>query len=496
MGPTLDYLALAPELALVATVMAVLTADIVLPHAQKYWTAVLAVLGLTVTALPIAFLLLSDEGSRSMLDGSYVVDDFALILKGLFVIAGYIVVLMCVSYIESDRYYQGEYYFLLLASILGSVVMASARDLILLFVGLELVSGPLFLLAGWRKGDVKSNEASLKFYLLGVLSAAILLYGMSFLYGLTGSVDFDGIREASVGLSETPAFIMAILFIMVGFAFKISAVPFHFWAPDTYEGAPTPVTAYMSVSSKAAGFVGMLIVTYVAFPGASNIWGPALWIMAALTMTLGNLTALRQTNIVRLLAYSSIAQAGFMLVPFAVAGVSSDPSAISAAFSATVTYIAIYTFMNLGAFAVVIAGARYTRSGDIDRWAGLGTYQPGVALFGLIFFLSLAGIPPLAGWYAKLVMFSAAIGGGSIWTAVLAAIAALNAVVAFYYYARVVKAMWFDPVPEGFVPGKPQQSRSLQLAMVITGVFVIVAGIYPSISAYFGDTVASIITGG
>ncbi|MDH3193412.1 MAG: NADH-quinone oxidoreductase subunit N, partial [Acidimicrobiia bacterium] len=324
MGPTLDYLALAPELALAVTVMAVLTADIVLPHAQKYWTAVLSVLGLTVTALPIAFLLVSDDGSRSMLDGSYVVDDFSLILKGLFVIAGYIVVLMSVSYIESDRYYQGEYYFLLLASILGSVVMASARDLILLFVGLELVSGPLFLLAGWRKGDVKSNEASLKFYLLGVLSAAILLYGMSFLYGLTGSVDFDGIRQASVGMSETPAFIMAILFIMVGFAFKISAVPFHFWAPDTYEGAPTPVTAYMSVSSKAAGFVGMLIVTYVAFPGASNIWGPALWIMAALTMTLGNLTALRQTNIVRLLAYSSIAQAGFMLVPFAVAGVSSD----------------------------------------------------------------------------------------------------------------------------------------------------------------------------
>jgi NADH-quinone oxidoreductase subunit N len=252
----------------------------------------------------------------------------------------------------------------------------------------------------------------------------------------------------------------------------------------------------MSVSSKAAGFVGMLIVTYVAFPGASNIWGPALWIMAALTMTVGNLTALRQTNIVRLLAYSSIAQAGFMLVPFAVAGVSSDPAAVAGAFGATVTYIAIYTFMNLGAFAVVIAGARYTRSGDIDKWAGLASYQPGVALFGLIFFLSLAGIPPLAGWYAKLVMFSAAIGGGSVWTAVLAVIAAVNAVIAFYYYARVVKAMWFDPVPHGHVAGKPEQSRSLQLALVITMVFVIAAGIYPPISAYFGDTVASIVGGG
>lgn len=496
MAPDLDYVALAPEIILVVTLMAVLTADIVLPHAQKYWTAVLSIVGLTVTALPIVYLILDGDGqARTMLDGSYVVDNFALVMKGLFVAAGYIVVLMSVSYIESDRFYQGEYYFLLMASILGSVVMTSARDLILLFVGLELVSGPLFLLAGWRKGDVKSNEASLKFYLLGVLSAAILLYGMSFLYGLTGTVDFDGIRAASAGLNETPAFILAVLFIMVGFAFKISAVPFHFWAPDTYEGAPTPITAYMSVSSKAAGFVGMLIVTYVAFPDAANIWGPALWILAALTMTIGNLTALRQTNIVRLLAYSSIAQAGFMLVPFAVAGVTNDPGLIQTSFAATVTYIAVYTFMNLGAFAVIISGARYTKSGQIDRWAGLATYQPGLAIFGLIFFLSLAGIPPLAGWYAKLVMFSAAIGGGSVWTAVLAVIAAFNAVIAFYYYARIVKAMWFDPVPDGMVPGTPEPSRSLQLALVITMVFVVAAGFYPAISAYFGDTVATIIGG-
>ena len=239
----------------------------------------------------------------------------------------------------------------------------------------------------------------------------------------------------------------------------------------------------------------MLIVTYVAFPDAANIWGPALWILAALTMTIGNLTALRQTNIVRLLAYSSIAQAGFMLVPFAVAGVTNDPGLIQTSFAATVTYIAVYTFMNLGAFAVIISGARYTKSGQIDRWAGLATYQPGLAIFGLIFFLSLAGIPPLAGWYAKLVMFSAAIGGGSVWTAVLAVIAAFNAVIAFYYYARIVKAMWFDPVPDGLVPGTPEPSRSLQLALVITMVFVVAAGFYPAISAYFGDTVATIIGG-
>ena len=385
---------------------------------------------------------------------------------------------------------------MLLASILGSLVMSSSRDLITLFVGLELVSGPLFLLAGWRKGDVKSNEASLKFYLIGCAvggDSAVRhvvplwpdrhrrLRRHPCRFG--GAVDDAGLRARRRVHHG-------------GFAFKISAVPFHFWAPDTYEGAPTPVTAYMSVSSKAAGFVGMLIVTYVAFPDASNIWGPALWILAALTMTVGNLTALRQTNIVRLLAYSSVAQAGFMLVPFAVAGVTSDPDAISTAFGATVTYIAIYTFMNLGAFAVVIAVSSRVRSGEIDRWAGLATYEPGLALFGLIFFLSLAGIPPLAGWFAKLVVFQSAIGGGSTWTAVLAAIAAVNAVVAFYYYARVVKAMWFDPVPEGFEPSKPETSRSLQLAMVITAVFVVAAGFYPPISAFFGDTVTSLLAGG
>ncbi len=495
MTPDLDYLALAPEIILAVTLMGVLTLDIMLPRRHKYWTAVLAVLGVTLAALPIIYMGLGDSTVRSMSGGSYVVDDFALVMKGLFLAAGYLVLLMSVSYIESERYYQGEYYFLLVASILGSVVMSSARDLIILFIGLELVSGPLFLLAGWRKGDVKSNEASLKFYLLGVLSAAILLYGMSFIYGLTGSVTFDGIREASAGMSGEPAFVMAVLFIMVGFAFKISAVPFHFWAPDTYEGAPTPVTAYLSVSSKAAGFVGLLVITYVAFPDASNIWGPAIWILAALTMTVGNLTALRQDNIVRLLAYSSVAQAGFMLVPFAVAGVSDTAGNLSDAFAATVTYLVIYAFMNLGAFAVIIVGSNRARSGLIPNWAGMGTYDPGLALLGGAFFLSLAGIPPLAGWYAKFVMFSAAMGALNTWTTLLAAIAAVNAVIAFYYYARVVKSMWFDPVPDGLEPRLDEPARSLQLVMVIAVVFVLAAGFYPPISAFFGEATKLIAIG-
>ncbi len=386
----------------------VLALDLILRREKKYWTATVAVAGTALALVPLGILAINGE-VVSMFDGSYVVDEFALVLKGLFLVSAYMVFLMSHHYIESERYYQGEYYFLLLASLLGTLVMASSRDLIVLFIGSELVTGPLYLLAGWRKGDVKSNEASMKYFILGVLSTAILLYGMSLIFGLTGEVGFAEIAAATAemvdadgGVTE-PALIVAILFMIVGFGFKISAVPFHFWAPDTYEGAPTPITAYLSVNSKAAGFVAMLIVMYQAFPGASEVWAPALWLLAALSMTIGNLSALRQTNIVRLLAYSSIAQAGFMLVPFAAAAVAGAD--LEDAFGATLIYLVIYAVMNLGAFAVVIAGARKTGTGEIDGWAGLGKVDPILGVLAAVFFFSLAGIPPLAGWFAKFEMF-------------------------------------------------------------------------------------------
>ncbi len=494
----IDYHALAPEIILGVTIIVVLTLDVSLPRPKKYWTSVAALIGLAAAAVPLMTLAFgSDNGARQLLDGGYVVDEFALVAKGLFIVAGYIVLLMSVSYIESETYYQGEYYLLLLVSILGSVVMASSRDLITLFIGLEMVTGPLFLLAGWRKPDVKSNEASLKFFILGVLSTAILLYGMSFLYGMTGSVRFDGIREAAGTVGGEPAFQLAVLFTLIGFAFKVSAVPFHFWAPDTYEGAPTPVTAYLSVSSKAAGFVGLLLISYVAFPVVSDIWGPALWILAALSMTVGNLIALRQDNVVRLLAYSSIAQAGFMLVPFAAAAVS-GAEVFAGALAATMVYIIIYAFMNLGAFAVVIAVSRKTASGDIDSWAGLSTYAPGLGAAAALFFFSLAGIPPLAGWFAKFVMFRAILAPGDVWTTVLAAIAAVNAVIALYYYARIAKVVWMDPVPATAPSREVREARvapSLALAMGLALLFVVVTGFLPQIAAFFGEASKLVIAG-
>ncbi|MFZ0015078.1 MAG: NADH-quinone oxidoreductase subunit N [Acidimicrobiia bacterium] len=493
MGFEIDYLALAPELIIVGTMILVLALDLTLRREDKYWTATVSVAGTALALLPLGILAINGE-TISMFDGSYVVDDFALVLKGLFLVSAYIVFLMSHHYIESDRYYQGEYYFLLLASLLGSLVMASSRDLIILFIGLELVTGPLFLLAGWRKGDVKSNEASMKYFILGVLSTSILLYGMSMIFGLTGQVGFVEIAAATQGMSDEPALIMAILFMIVGFGFKISAVPFHFWAPDTYEGAPTPITAYLSVNSKAAGFVAMLIVMYEALPGVSDIWAPALWLLAALSMTIGNLSALRQTNIVRLLAYSSIAQAGFMLVPFAAAAVAGAD--LEEAFGATLIYLVIYAVMNLGAFAVVIAGARKTRTGEIEGWSGLAKVDPILGVVTAVFFFSLAGIPPLAGWFAKFEMFRSVMIADPA-TIALAVIAAVNAVIALYYYARVIKAVWLDD-PTGNLTDEAEASPagSLKLALAVAVALTIAIGIYPSLAAFVGDAASVLATGG
>ena len=492
----LDYHALAPELILTVTVLAVLGLDLFLPDERRWLGAVLGITGLTVMVVPL-LTLAAEDTTRELFGGSYVVDDFALVMKGFFIIVGYVVLLMSVNYVEGDRYNQGEFYFLILASILGAVVMSSSRDLITLFVGLELVSGPAYLLAGWRKADARSHEAALKYFIIGVLATAVLLYGMSMIYGATGAVTFDAIREASLDVGEEPVFILGVLFILVGFGFKVAAVPFHFWAPDTYQGAPTPVTAYIAVGSKVAGFVGMLLVTYLAFTEVTNVWGPAIWILSALSMIVGNLVALRQTNIVRLLAYSSVAQAGFMLAPFGVAGVGG--TSLVDGFEATVTYMLIYGVMTLGAFAVVIAGSRKVGSANLEDWAGLGNSSPQVAALLSVFFFSLAGIPPLAGWFAKLVMFRAVIAGfENVWAVTLGVIAVIFTVVALFYYSRVVKTVWMDPASDEVLPkAHPAEpvAPGLAVALGLTAAVVIILGILPQLVAVFAEATTSFAGG-
>jgi NADH-quinone oxidoreductase subunit N len=444
--PNFDYHALAPELVLTGVLVVLLLVDLVVDETRKYLVTQLAGLGLLASVIPIVTLAVSGP-DRAMFGGAYVVDDFALVLKALFIVSGYVVLLMSSDYIGEGDYWEGEYSFLLVASILGMVVISSSRDLISIFVALELLSIPAYMLAGWRKRDLRSNEASMKYYLLGVLTSGVMLYGMSLIYGVTGSTLLRAIEPAIAGApGAKPVVAIGIFFVVVAFAFKVSAVPFHFWAPDTYEGAPTPITAFLSVASKAAGFVALMELVFIGFRGRDDVWAPMFWVLAALTMTVGNLVALRQTNIVRLLAYSSVAQAGYILVPMAVVG--SNHAALKSGQTAIVVYLFIYAAMNLGAFAVVMAVSRKTRSGDISSWGGLGEYAPGLALAMSGFLFALAGIPPLGGWFAKFYVFRAALDAGG-WAGVsLAVVAGLNSVIALFYYANIAREMWMSPVPD------------------------------------------------
>jgi NADH-quinone oxidoreductase subunit N len=434
--------------------------------------------------LPVVTLAVADADVRSLFDGRYVIDEFALTLKALFLIAGYVVVLLSQNHVEEGDYHRGEYYTLLLTSVTGMVMMASSRDLVSIFVALEFLSIPAYMLAAWRKRDPKSNEAGVKYYLLGVFASAVMLYGMSLLYGVTGSTLLSDIGARLTGEGQFGGVeVLAVVFVIVGFAFKVSAVPFHTWAPDTYEGAPTPITAFLSVASKAAGFVALVTILYVGVPEAKDVWQPFLWVLSALTMTVGNLLALRQSNIVRMLAYSSISQGGFILMPLAVAGVG---DAAEPALRAVVVYLLVYAAMNLGMFAVVIAVARNTRSGEISSFGGLFSYAPGLGVLMTIFLASLAGIPPLGGWIAKFGAFRAVLEAGNGWAYAIAVIGAVNSVVAFGYYGSVMREVWMKPTPHGEA-SMVRTPGSLTAALAITGVATLVLGVLPGTVMRFGD---------
>jgi NADH-quinone oxidoreductase subunit N len=496
----IDYHAILPEIVLGVTVLAVLVTDLVVR--EKYYSAVVGMAGLFAAMIPLFTLALCDDlagcdGSlpRVLFGGSYVVDQFSLVLKGVFIFAAFVALLLSVAYVESDRYYEGEFYFLLLAAALGAVVMSSSRDFLTMIVALELVSGPGFMLAGWRKGDERSNEAALKFFIVGVTALALVVLGVSLIYGISGTQQFSALAALPEPIADESVFLLGVLFVILGFCFKISAVPFHVWTPDVYEGSPTPVSAWLSVGSKAAGFVGLLSVCYFAFPNESTLWGPALWIASALSMTLGNVVAIQQTNVVRLLGYSSIAQAGFMLAPFGAAAASGAD--LRQAFAATVTYLLIYAVMNLGAFGVVIAVGSRLGSYQLSDWSGMYRWAPGIAIALGAFFLSLAGIPPLAGWFAKLAMFSATIGVSDAWGYSIAVIAAVNTVVAFVYYAKVVKTAFFDDVPDyiDVAAIEPVEvAPPLRLALGITGVLVIVVGVFPGIASTLAQYSSEVVS--
>jgi NADH-quinone oxidoreductase subunit N len=471
----IDWHAIAPELVLTAAACLVLVADLFLPDEAKWIAMPLSAAGLIGTLAAVISLLGED---RVTLSQSFEVDDFALLFKALFCVIGLIILALSLDYFRDGSYYQGEFYFLLLCALLGGIVMASARDLISIFIAIETISIPGIVMSALRKGDVRSNEGALKFFLFSVLSSALMLYGMSLIYGVTGSTNVDQIN-AALPQQHEGLVAVSVFFVVIGFAFKVSAVPFHFWAPDTYEGSPPPVAAFLASASKIGGFVGLLVLMFRAFPAVAEQWRPAFAVLAALTMTVGNLIALRQQQMIRLLAYSGVAQSGYMLVGFALVGANADTNA--QAFKATVIYIVIYGLMDLGAFAAAISFARRGGTYFISDYSGLWNRSPALAGLMAAFLLSLAGVPPLAGAWAKLFVFLASIDAQVYWIAVVMGV---NAVIAAWYYLAVVKRMFFD-APE--VPEPIETPYLLRLAMGLAVLALVATFVYPRLVTDLAD---------
>ncbi|HVL98244.1 MAG TPA: NADH-quinone oxidoreductase subunit N [Egibacteraceae bacterium] len=472
----IDWFALAPELTLLAASLLVLLGDLVWQGARKRLVNPVALAGVLGALAWVAALAL-DGRTRQAFGNMFVVDSYALLFKAFFLVTAAFVLLISYRYFTSIRTYQGEYYFLVLAAFAGMLLMPSARDLVMIFIALELVSVPGFVMAGLRKFDLRSTEGALKFFLIGVLSVAVLLFGLSIVYGFTGTTDLQGVAIALADAPREPLLLASLLFVIVGFGFKISAVPFHFWAPDTYEGSPVPVTAFLSVASKAAGFAGLLQVCFVAFEPLADVWAPILGIVAVLTMTLGNLTAMQQRNIVRLFAYSSVAHAGYMLVPFGLVRAADGDATIAGvneqAFAAVLIYLLAYAVMNVGAFAVVTAMASEHPARRTTDYAGLGQRNLALAAGLTVFLVSLGGVPPVVGFWAKFFLISAAASTGTAFAYFLAAAVVVNAVISMFYYLSVVRTMWMDP-PAAQVPVRP----GFALNFVVTALAIATVGVF------------------
>ncbi|WP_406146684.1 NADH-quinone oxidoreductase subunit N [Streptomyces sp. NBC_01012] len=444
---SVDWLAIAPPVIAAATALLVLVADLFTGERRKPLLGYGAVVGL-VAALAMLIPLHTGDRSTFCLTGttqacSYTADHFALVIQALVLGGALLTALLSIG--DTRKLPAGEFWFLLLSSAAGAALLPAARDLATLVVALEVASLPAFALVGIKRGDRRSSEAALKFFLSSVVATAVMLLGVSFVYATTGTLHLteiagrlDDVPGGFSTLAET-----GVVLTLVGFAFKTAAAPFHFWVPDTYVGAPLPVAAYLSVVGKAVGFSGLILVTVIGFPSYAHVWGPALAVLAALTMTVGNLAALRQTatrarSAVRLLAWSSVGQAGYLLVPIAAAAYADDAQAGS-----TVAYALMYAVVNLGAFAVAALVARTHPGNRLGDYRGLYATRPLAALAMGFFLLCLAGLPPgIIGLFAKVTVFSSAVDAGLGW---LAVVMAVNVVIALYYYLRWTAALFRTP---------------------------------------------------
>lgn len=437
-----DFLVISPLVFLVVWAVLLVMVDLFIPETRKGLTAALAALGLAVS---IGLSVASPGTSGLAFNGMVVNDGFAVFLSVIFLGSGLVGIALAYDYLKRMGIHRSEYYILLLFSVSGMLLMAMSADLILVFLALELLSIPLYVLAGFARPRLESEEAALKYFLLGAFAGGFVVYGVALVFGATGTTSLAGVVAAvSQGNAHLPILAVGAALILVGFGFKVAAVPFHMWTPDVYQGSPSAVTAFMAVGAKAAGFAALLRVFVAALPALSADITPILWALSALTMILGNVVAIAQSNIKRLLAYSSIAHAGYILmalVPFGNGRVSPD------AVASALFYLLAYAFTNFGAWAVVIGMEKAEQKGlALSDYAGLGRKYPAWAAAMAIFMLSFTGVPPTLGFVGKFYLFRTVIEGGYVG---LALIGVLTSLVSAYYYLRVVVIMYmWDGEPE------------------------------------------------
>jgi NADH-quinone oxidoreductase subunit N len=474
-----DLIYLLPELVLLLAAALVFGLDLVRrkESGAKAWLPYVALAGLGAAALALVPALSnSQQLAASSASTMLVADPFALFFMALAIVGVVLVILTAIPYLKGRTPYSGEFYALLLIVVLAVSLAVSSVNLIMIYLSMEFLSITSYVLAGYLREDRKSGEAAIKYFLYGAAASGVMLYGMSLLFGATGTTELAGISASLRGMAQGEVnwlAIPALVLLLVGFGFKASLVPFHQWAPDTYEGAPTPVTAFLSTVSKATGFAILMRVFLTAMGSLQVQWTALLAAVAMVTMTLGNLSALRQTNMKRLLAYSSIAQAGYILI--GVAAVIGNPSAQFTGINGVLLYLFAYLVTNVGAFAVVIAFENATGKTEVKDYAGLIRRSPWLAVLLLIFLLSLAGIPPTAGFIGKFYVFGAAV-QARMW--VLAAVAAVNSVIAAFYYLNVVRYMFLVPADEDASP--IHIAAPLGGALAATGVLTLLLGLLPS----------------
>ena len=463
---------LLPQLILLVTGLAIFIGDLADSNQKMTWPPYLALVGLLAAMIAVALKWGTD---LSFLGGMLRVDSFSIFFDMLVLGATALVVVAAVSYLRERVTYRSEFYALIVFVALAMSLAVAADNLIMIYVAMETISITSYILVGYLREDVKSNEAAIKYFLFGAISSAVMLYGMSLLYGISGTAGLSEIAGFFASGSLAGAQLIAIpsiVLMLAGFGFKIALVPFHQWAPDTYEGAPTPITAFLSVGPKAAGFAILIRVLLIALPEFLVDWSTLLAGISMVTMTVGNLIALRQTNIKRMLAYSSIAQAGYILI--GVVTVAPGSHSAFNGINGTMVYLLAYLFTNLGAFVTVLAFEEATGSNKISDYAGLMKRSPWLASAMLIFLLSLAGIPATGGFIGKLYVFGAAI---QLRFLVLAAVGIINSVIAVFYYFNVVRYMFFTPAPEEASSVSVPAGISVVLAIAL--IMTLIIGLYP-----------------